>query len=242
LNRTSLNKLRRSARRAASPPRLPAPVPVPRLPAHRRTFPRPLACSPGRPVPRGASNGGNAAESAPPYPSPARRGTGTARRRTPRCPCLLPLPAHRFKSRHGFPAHAGPLFPPGTEPRRRARRVAAASSRPGRLGTKPAFSPRSLALATGHRRAAPPQSRPTTLDPLLQRRPPPATAEHPTAGRLHPQIRCKSNPSTPLTILRPFPGPERSWPRRNWRARAGRPPQGPNCKGENLIEGLFARR
>jgi hypothetical protein len=42
---------------------------------------------------------------------------------------------------------------------------------------------------------------------------------------LHPFQCPKPVQGDPLTLLRPFPGQERRRPRRNWQARAGRPPR-----------------
>jgi hypothetical protein len=87
--------------------------------------------------------------------------------------------------------------------------AAAASSRPGRLGTRPSPSPPSLAPTKTHRRAAPPAELPTAPDQPLQRRPPPATAAHSTAGHLYSQIQTKPVPSHLSTLPPPFPGQAR---------------------------------
>jgi hypothetical protein len=119
--------------------------------------------------------------------------------------------------------------------------AAAASSRLGRLCTKPNPSPPSLASTKTHRRAATPAEPPTASYRPLQRRPPPATAAHPTAGHLYSQIQTKPVPSHPSTLPPPFPGQARRRLTGILPPRAGQPHPGPHCKTKQFSEGLRAK-
>jgi hypothetical protein len=83
---------------------------------------------------------------------------------------------------------------------------------------------------------------PVSPETGAQRRPPAAAAEHPTAGHLHPVQAPKQAPRDPRTLSRPFPGQEPRRPHRNCASRAGRPPQGPHCKPQNLSRVFIAKR
>jgi hypothetical protein len=75
----------------------------------------------------------------------------------------------------------------------------------------------------------------------LQRQSPRCAAAHPCRRPPRPETTRKWVLGDPLTLLRPFPGQNPRRPRRNFKARAARPPRGPHCEHRVLLRGQIAK-